>query len=75
MTLRLPMFNDMTYCVMVWSNVPYIKLSFDYLNVNWLRSCGMEPIKEDGGSGLSLPHPTCVFPLSYVTLNIGLSLF
>ena len=35
----------------------------------------MEPIKEDGGSGLSLPHPTCVFPLWYFTLNIGLSFF
>ena len=26
-------------------------------------SCGMEPIKEDGGSGMSLPHPTCISPL------------
>ena len=23
----------------------------------------MEPIKEDGGSGMSLPHPTCISPL------------
>ena len=28
MTLRLPMFNDMTYCVMVWPNVPNNKVSF-----------------------------------------------
>ena len=28
MTLWLPMFNDMKCCVMVWSNVPYNKLSF-----------------------------------------------
>ena len=56
------MFNDMTYCVMVWSNVPYNKLSFDLLIVNWLRSCGMEPIKEDGGSDLSLSHTTCIPP-------------
>ena len=26
-------------------------------------TCGMEPIKEDGGSGMSLPHPTCIPPL------------
>ena len=23
-------------------------------------TCGMEPIKEDGGSGVSLPIPTCI---------------
>ena len=28
MTLMLPMFNDMTYCVIVWPNVPHNKLSF-----------------------------------------------
>ena len=26
--LRLPMFNHMAYCVILWSNVPYNKLSF-----------------------------------------------
>ena len=26
-------------------------------------TCGMEPIKEDGGSGMFLPHPTCIAPL------------
>ena len=62
MTLRLPMFNDMTYCVIVWPNVPYNKLSFCYLIVNWLRPCGMEPMYGDGGSELSLSHTTCIPP-------------
>ena len=36
----------------------------------------MEPIKEDGGSGMSLPHPTCIPPLdNYFILNIGFILF
>ena len=26
-------------------------------------TCGMEPIKGDGGSGVSLLHPTCILPL------------
>ena len=26
-------------------------------------TCGMEPIKEDKGSGMSLPHPTYIPPL------------
>ena len=41
------MFNDMTYCVIVWPNVPYNKLSFCYLIVDWLRPCGMEPMYGD----------------------------
>ena len=27
-------------------------------------SCGMEPIKEDRGSCMAFPHPTCISPLS-----------
>ena len=26
-------------------------------------SCGVEPIKDDGGSGMALSHPTCIPPL------------
>ena len=58
MTLRLPMFNDMTYCVIVWSNVQYNKLSFLLIVIDWLMTCGMEPMHGDGGSGLSLSHTT-----------------
>ena len=62
MTLRLPMFNDMTYCVIVWPNVPYTKLSFCSLIVDWLMTYGMEPMHGDRGSGLSLSHTTCFPP-------------
>ena len=44
MTLWLPVFNDMTGCVMVWFNVPYTKLTFCYLIVDWLMTCGMSPL-------------------------------
>ena len=36
----------------------------------------MKPIKEDGGYGVSLPHPTHITPLdNYFILNIGFILF
>ena len=39
-------------------------------------TCAMEPIKEDGGSGMSLPHPTCMPSFdNYFILNIGLFYF
>ena len=39
-------------------------------------TCGMEPIKEDGGSCVAFPHPTCIPPLdNYFILNIGFILF
>ena len=36
----------------------------------------MEPIKEDGGSCMVFPHPTCIPPLdNYFIFNIGFILF
>ena len=48
------MFNHMTYCVIVWSNVPYNKLSLCKLIVDWLMTCDMEPMHGDRGSGSKL---------------------
>ena len=36
----------------------------------------MEPLKEDGGSCVAFPHPTCISPLdNYFILNVGFILF